>query len=271
MDLIEKTQGVVELMKETKEKWVAQCAERGEIGPGEDPGSDTTDLAIYEHYYRGDDLVAMVQCPLDREKALKAALLACSAFNADTMTVTFESYSTDLRESPITGERWAPKEMQFVAQTVPDAVDKGWVHECLTTSAHERGGTYMLVSQGYRIEDGQMTWLDPKIMDPEHESKAAAEGYMFENLQRAMTIPPMEELIAERAKEDPTAALLGGVFADQPERRQFHIDMATAQALETNGLAVGVMLMANEGSPRAEWLEERMGEPGVHLSDIEEF
>src|SRR6185503_18755085 len=146
MTLSEKLEMVTELMKKTKERWVSH-----------EP--DNPDLAMYLHIFRGDEPVITVQCPLDRDTALKAALLAAPGFSASDITLTFESYTTTHRKSPITGEPWMPREMQFVAQTVPDAFEKGWVNECLTTSAHSRNGEYALASQGYRIKDGKVEWL----------------------------------------------------------------------------------------------------------------
>lgn len=250
MSLSEILTEVVEVMKRTKESWVAESP-------------DQPDLAIYEHYYRGGDLVATVQCPMDRDIALRAAMVACPGFSADVVSVTFESYSTKHTKSPVTGEEWMPKEMQFVAQTMPEAFEKGWVHECLTTSIHERGGDYALASHGYRITDGVVEWLEAKSMNPEHENPTSGGGFMFDNLQAAMERKTMEETVREETENEnePLLQLLAGTFKDDPERRAFHIDMATSRVLEDNELAIGVMLMAEAGTNRAEWLEERLGDP----------
>ena len=245
MDLSEKTQIVTDLMKSTKESWVER-----------DP--ENPDLAIYLHLFRGDELVCTVQCPLNRDTALKAAHLAAAGFNASTITLTFESYHTELKESPITGKRWMPREMQFVAETHPEAWENGWVAECLTTSAHERGGGYELFSQAYRIKDGKVEWGDTKSVKHSNEQGDHEGGLMFDHLQQAMATPTVEEQLEEQAKENPLAAMVAGLIED-PERRQFHIDMATAKALEDNDLAVGVMVLADDGSERAQWLAERLG------------
>jgi len=250
MDLSEKLQMVVDVMKDTKEKWVATEPE-------------STDLAIYLHFFRGDELIVTLQCPLDRDTALKAASLGASGFCASTVSATFESYHTTLKESPITGKPWLPKEMQFVAETVPDAFEKGWVNECLTTSAHERGGKYAMASQPYLIKGTEVEWYEMKSGIPTgeaHEMTEGVSGYMFDSLQESIARPTIVDALEAQAKEDPMAAMVSNLIED-PERRQFHIDMATAKALEENELVVGVMLMAEEGSERQSWLSERLGEP----------
>ena len=250
MTLSEKVQMVTEIMKQTKEQWV-------ETGP------EVTDLGIYLHFFRGDELVCTLQCPLDRDTALHAAVMAAPGFCASTMVMTFESYHTTRRKSPVTGEDWMPREMQYVAETNPDALAKEWVFECLTSSAHERGGKYALVSQPYVIKEGKVEWREMKSDFPTNEigeTTEGASGYMFENLQRAMSFPTILEALEEQARENPMAQMVANMIED-PDRRQFHIDMATAQTLESKELVEGVMLMAEEGSERQEWLRERLGDP----------
>ena len=62
------------------------------------------------------------------------------------MSLTFESFNSTLAENPITGKRWEPQEMQYVFEAVPENRTEHWVRECITTSAHERGGEFALTS-----------------------------------------------------------------------------------------------------------------------------
>lgn len=241
MDLSEKLASINDTMKHTKEDWVATKP-------------DNPDLAIYLHFWRDDFMVAGVQCALDRDAGLEAGSLAAMGFSAQAMTITFESYYSDLPESPITHQPWQHLEMQYVSETYPDAQDKGWVDPCLTTTIHERGGGYGLSSVTYRIAGDTVEWGEEHTVISSEMEDLQGGGVMFEHLQAAMARPTLQEKIAEDAKQ-----LFG--LTDE-ESRLFHSDMATAMALQERGLAVAVMFSAKEGSQREQWLNERLGEPG---------
>jgi hypothetical protein len=239
VNLKEKVEHISELMRTMKNDWVAT-------------GSEMTDLAIYLHFYRDDELVVAVVCPLDRDTALEAAFLGAMGFCATTTTITFESYHTELAVSPITGKAWVPGEMERLIHDDPEAVDKGWMYECVTTTGHERGGGYVLVSMPYRIKEGQVVWQD-SVMPPEGVTGG---GLMFDSLQHSMSQPTLMERVEEAAQGDPVAGLISGLITD-PELRQFHTDMATFQALQERELIISAAFTAKEGSDRQKWIEER--------------
>ena len=135
-------------MKQTKEDWVATKP-------------DNTDIAIYLHFWRGDDLVITLQCEVDRDTALAAGPVGAMGFAADTMAITFESYHTNSRTSPTHGEALAAS--RDAVRLRGRAAQRGehWVDECITTTAHERGGAYILSSNGYRIVGDQVEWTEP--------------------------------------------------------------------------------------------------------------
>ena len=241
-----KMEQISDLMKQTKESWVATRP-------------DNTDLAMYLHFWRGDDLIAMVQTPLDRDTGLKAGQLGAQGFGASAMSLTFESYNSAEMTSPNTGKRWEPHEMQYTFEAVPQNRTERWVTECLTTTAHERGGEFALCSMPYWIEDDKVVWLEEKtIWHSADEGEGA--GVMFEALQHAMSQPTIEEVFAEKAKGDKVAELVSGLITD-PELRHFHTDMATYTAMQDRKLASAVVFTAEAGSDRAKWIEERLG-PG---------
>lgn len=241
---MEKTKGIAEALKQTK---IERVREEPEF----------PDLPITLHFYRGDELVAAVQCPLDRDTALKAGMVAAMGFNADTMSIAFESYHSTLENSPLTGKRWMPKEMQYVAETMPD---KDWVTECLTITTHERDGGFTLFSQPYRIRDGEVEWTEEeRIQLSSGDDDAEAHGVMFEALQHAMQTPKINMLMEEQVKKDPTAALVSSLISDE-ETRYFHSDMATLRALEERELIISCLFAAKEGSKRKELLQERFGD-----------
>jgi hypothetical protein len=244
VDLKEKTDHVVEVMRRTKEDWVATKPEN-------------PDLAIYLHFYRGDDLIATVICPLDRDTALKAGMIGARGFCADTMTATFEGYHSNLPESPITGKPWKHMEMQYLAQTSQEAIEKHWVNECLTTSSHERGGGFAVSSQSFIIRDDKVEWLDK---DLELVSKdGRGEGVMFDYLQRSMSEPTVMETIKNDGSK--VSKLMLALISD-PEAQLFHSDIATISALKEKQLATAVVLSARSGSEREQWLTERYGPSG---------
>lgn len=233
------------LMKETKESWVASEPEN-------------TDLAIYLHFWRGDDLVVMVQCPLDRDIGLQAGQVGASGFGATTMSLTFESYTSTLKDSPITGEPWQPHEMQYTFEAVPENRTEHWVKECLTTTAHDREGEFALTSLPYMIEDGKMVWSDSTMTISSEAEGEGGGGVMFEWLQHAMAQPTIEEAIAKSSEDSELAALMSSLVTD-PEQRLFHTDMATFRSLEERHLVTAAMFSAIPGSRRAEWIKERLG------------
>lgn len=253
MDLKEKVQAITEVMRTTKQDWVASEPEN-------------VDIAIYLHFWRGDELVATVQCPIDRDKGLQAARMGAAGFSADTLMMSFESYHSKLGQSPITGKSWAHQEMQYVFETDPEASAKGWVEECITTLAHERGGSYAMVSNGYGIEFGKVVWKEFQefVVSSADDGNHAA-GMMFEFMQSAMAEPTIEERFAEEAKKDPTMAIVNGLVSD-PERRLFHMDMATFKAMTEQNCAVAAVFSAKSGSLREELLNSREF-PGMSVTD----
>jgi len=245
MELKEKADQVVGLLTTLKEDWVADHPE-------------SPDLAIYLHVWRGDRMVAMVQCPLDRDTALHAGSICASGFNASTMSLTFESYHSQLKQSPVTGKPWLRGEMQYLAERDSEAQDKGWVSECLTTLIHERGGAYAMSSQPFRIRDGKVDWLaQSEVHVVDSESENHADGTMFQYLQRAMSAPTIMDLIGQKSETgDLTTTMMLNLVPDD-EVRYFHSDMAVRRVLMEKDLAITVLLLAEPGSKRAQMIHDR--------------
>jgi hypothetical protein len=245
MGLKEKMDKVVELMKATKSDWVATKPEN-------------TDIAIYLHFYRGDDLIVAVQCPLDRDTALHAAHIGAMGFAAQTATISFESYHAVTEVSPLTGEPWLHQEMQYVAEVYPDRKD--WVAECISVTGHDRDGAFGMWSQPYLIKDYQVEWGEETsfISSPDDEEPLEGAGRMFQAMQHAMTAPSIMEQIEKQIADDPAAAFISGLITDE-EARLFHTDMATYRALEQRNLIISAVFAARDGSNRQQWLTERFG------------
>jgi hypothetical protein len=254
LDLQEKTQIITEVMKQTKEQWVRTKPEN-------------TDIAIYLHFFRGDDLVITLQCEVDRDKAMAAGEIGAMGFGADTMAITFESFHSNEGKSPLTGKQWRPHEMQYVFEAEPRNAVEHWVDECITTTAHERGGAFVLSSNGYRIMKSKTVWMVEWTEQQMHISSETEEGQaagvMFEYLQHSMANQTIEEKIAEDAKSNPLSAVMGQMLVDEPERRLFHTDMATITALNDRKLIQTALVAAEPGSVREELLTERLGNDGT--------
>jgi len=251
VSLREKISQITDLMKLTKESWVATRP-------------DNTDLAIYLHFWRGDDLVVMVQTPLDRDTGLAAGQVGAAGFAATTMSLTFESYHSELPESPNTGKPWEPHEMQYTFEAVPENREKHWVKECLTTTAHERGGGFILQSLPYTIEDYQTIWSEPLVVDSEVVGEGGG-GVMYDYMQAAMAAPTIEEAMLAKGKDDPMAELVHSLVTD-PEARLFHTDMATLTALKERNLVGSVVFTTVPGTLREQWIEERLGPDAIKFN-----
>lgn len=251
MDLKERTLEIADGVKRLKTEWV-------------DSNPENTDLAIYLHFYRGDEMVALVQCPLDRDNALTAARLGAIGFNASTMAIAFESFHSTLGTSPVSGKPWRPREMQYVFETDPMASEKGWVHSCITISVHERGGAWVITTLPYRLKrkppkkKKELTWLVDEELQLDSGEFGAGEGVMHEAMQNVMTMPTAIESMLEKMPE--LVDMIEGILSE--EQQLFRADMATHRTLLEHELATAVILYAAPGTERQKWLEERMGEAG---------
>jgi hypothetical protein len=252
MDLKERTQEIVDGVKRLKSEWV-------------DSDPENTDLAIYLHFYRGDEMVALVQCPVDRDNALVAARIGAVGFCADTMSVAFESFHSTLVTSPVSGKPWKPREMQYVFETDPMASEKGWVHSCITISSHERGGAWTITTLPYRLKrkppkkKKELVWLDDEELMMDSGESGEGGGVMHEGMQHAMSMPTTLEQLAEVAKKSTKAKNILKTLSE--EQRLLQSDLAAHRALLEQKVASSVILYAAPDTERAKWLKERLGEP----------
>lgn len=182
------------------------------------------------------------------------------------MSLTFESFNSTLGESPITGNPWEPHEMQYVFEAVPENRTEHWVKECVTTTAHERGGEFALTSMPYVIEDGQVVWSESRIEISSQAEGEGGGGVMFDWMQHAMAQPTIEEVMSSKAENDQITAVISEMVTD-PEMRLFHTDMATYRAMEEQHLVSAIMFAANPGSLRAEMIEERLGSQAIKYGE----
>lgn len=242
MDLREKLDATIDLMKQVKSEWVATNPEN-------------TDLAIYLHFWRDDEVAVAVQTVMERDIGLQAGMVGAMGFSADVVSISFESFHSKLALSPITGGLWQHREMQFVYETHPEAHDRGWVDSCISVALHERGGEYGFASVPYVIAGAEVIW--PEGGEISTGDEVTGGGAMFDVLQRMMLMPTLDEKLDPNS-DNPVTAMMSSLI-DDPEARRFHTDMATYKALEERNLITGIMFGADKGSNRAKWLEERLG------------
>ena len=249
MSLREQIKQINEVMQRTKDDWVAEAPKN-------------PDLQIYLHFWRGEDMVITVQCPGDRDKALEAAYVGAMGFSADVMSITFESYHSLLKVSPVTGKDWMPQEMQYVSETYPDAADKGWVTPCLTTTIHDRAGGYGLYSLPYSLKENRVIWGEPVILmeGSDGEDGGQGAGYMYDRLQDAMQRPKAADMFTEQLGQGNPMVKLLAALLDDDEATLFHSDVATMRVLKEKGLVHAVVLRAETGSKREELIQDRFGD-----------
>lgn len=252
MDLKKRTQEIVDGVKRLKSEWV-------------DSNPENTDLAIYLHFYRGDELVALVQSPMDRDTALSAARMGAVGFCADTMSVAFESFHSTLGTSPVSGKPWRPREMQYIFETDPMASEKGWVYSCITISSHEKGGDWTITTLPYRLKRKplkkkmELTWLVDEELQLDSDDIGEGSGVMHEAMQEAMTRPNTIESLTQLAEKEPAAMLIAEGLNE--EQLLLQSDLATHRSLLEHRVATAIVLYAAPDSERQQWLTERLGEP----------
>lgn len=242
--LNERVATVDEIMRTLKTSWVADNPE-------------TTDLLIYVHLYRGEDIVATLQCPLDRDTMLQACWVAVMGMAVDVVITTVESWHSKEKVCPLTGEPWEPGEMAFLGQTSPEAREKGWVWECLNTMGFDRFQHVSMISTPYRINGTEVTYFESMVIDSDDDDAEAA-GYLTEQMRHCLAQPT---ILDRMEAEAPEMAAITKVLAEalSEEQKMFHIDCAALGALAQRELIKSAALMAENGSERARMIEERFG------------
>lgn len=248
MDLRQRTEEVIASIRKLKTDWVAANPK--------DP-----DLATYLYFFRGDDLIAWVQAPMDPESALTVARMGRIGFAATTLCIAHEGYNATTKESPVTGRPWGPGEKQFVYETDPMASAKGWVDSAIIITCHEYGGKWLFAVLPFKIRRGKLTWLEDRevISTSEDEDVQDAGGGVHDALQEVMTFPTTTDRLFEAAELNPVFKFMADHLGE--EERLFHSDMATHRQLLKHNLAMAIEMVAEPGSDRERWLTERLGKP----------
>lgn len=202
--------------------------------------------------FRGNDLVAFVVCPVDRDRMLMAAGMMAVGMSVDVIGSVFETYTAGydlandpersgqlegldeaeiqakLKEwgivvgNPLTGKEWGKNEMQDVADN-HGGIEKGWVSEAICLSAVNRAGDVALATLKYHYVGGRyLSWEDPiQNFDTGNGDGQALGGFVFDEMRRFMNLPAVSVTMP------PDFPL------DEDDR-----DVATAQWLTRKGFTV---------------------------------
>lgn len=205
--------------------------------------------------YRGDDPVAMLVLPPNRDTLLQTAHIAARGFGPDVLVLTHDSFvaSTPWKDAkdPRTGKMWAPNpgDVPGPLQTYVDEFGyDGTVVDCLVTHVVNRAGDARIKPHPYAVDGRKVEWLDIVPDDAAYRDDGVRAA-----LQQIMGMPTLDQ--AMPAQLPPWATALA---ASDPERTRWSYDMVTTTLIESEiGAEVAVCLFARKGSPRDQMLRKR--------------
>src|SRR5262245_19731954 len=147
VQLSELTDHMLKGARQAKESWVREV--KGAEG--------MTDLPWTVHFRRGAEPIAMVYFNGNRDTMFGIARMGTIGFEADVLGVMNESYHSTSDTNPLTGDPWAPGEMQVLAEQ-HDGLANGWVREALTLLACNRAGDVKTMWLPYAIKGRAVEW-----------------------------------------------------------------------------------------------------------------
>lgn len=209
---------------------------RGLVGERELPFTVVT--------WRGDQAIAVGRtADCNRDDSLHLARMAAGGFDADSLVLVVDAYmrwdpkgAPDAGLNPLTGEEWAPGEMQHAVEN-HGALEKGWLRESLWLTAVNRAGDAMGLGLPYVVTKKHVEWDPPQTMST--EDGAVLMGHVPDTLRRIMRQPTFSSMI--NAWE-----LKNGSFGIEEEERRATQDAMTVQfiAAQIPGAMVGVFVEA---------------------------
>jgi len=250
--MADKRDQVAPLLREIKEEKVRST---------HDPDRRKTNIHNVAHGWRGDELVVAIQpSGLSVESALSAARAAAIGFGCDALALTTETYQAVTSISPLTGQRWAPGEMQRAADE-HNALETGSVTEALVTLVVNRAEDVTGSNQRYRIHRSvnglgivsySIEWL------PERADADGYGGRVPRLLVNFMNEVPVDVLVAREG-------ITPDLFGLTAEQALTQVDCATVKALVRSGFDGAVMLLADNPG-RAEIIDKSLGNLGERLT-----
>lgn len=89
---------------------------------------------------------------------MKVFHVARVGFSAQRMSLSMESWSSKLKENPLSGEEWEQGEMAYVAEYYPEARENGWVTDALNVFTFDENGDYESSLIHFSMEGPLITW-----------------------------------------------------------------------------------------------------------------
>lgn len=238
MNVIEQLEEILEHQRERKEVWV-------------EDNPETPDMPTLVMAYRDDELVMQAACHADRDKMLELANVVAFGSVAQALVCSFETYGTELKENPITGDPWEQGEMQYLAHHY-DGFKKGWVHEAMSISAYDREGNFVMVSYGFEVDGNKVIWQEPKTFrSNEEEEKSYVAGILHDTMKVIMGADTVETV----ARADLGDEIVNHLTSDMGIDKYIHADIATVKHVLAEGFAIGAGLVAVPGSEREARIE----------------
>lgn len=206
--------------------------------------------------YRGEDPVAMLVLPPNRDAILHATMLAARGYGPDLLALTHDSFAISApwkdAVDPRTGKPWGrnPGNGPGPMQTYVDEFGyDGTVVDCLVTHVANRAEDHKVIPRPYAVEGRSVKWLTDLLPSTADYGDDGVQAALLEIMQLStldqVVLPQMPDWAQDLAATD-------------PERARWTLDVIVTQFLETQlGPAVGVALFARKGSPRDQLLRER--------------
>lgn len=199
--------------------------------------------------YRGQEPVAMLVTPPNRDVLLQAAHIAARGFGPDLMTLSHDTYIASApwaeAKDPRTGKRWAanPGTSTGPLQSyVEEFGYDGTVVDCLVTHVVNRAGDAVVLPHPYEVDGSEVKWLD---ILPDKAS------YADDGVQHALRQIMGMTTLAQALSLEQMPFWARTMAIAQPEMARSTYDMVTAQVIEHEiSHEIGVSLFAKRGSRR---------------------
>ena len=242
-----------ETLKAQKEEWARQ-----------NPDDPEVPNAI--HVWRDDEPIAMVGMINDRDTMMEAAHLIAYGMRADVLLLSFETLTASTPTNPVTGERWEANDMSVLAQTYPEAYEKGWIQDAFTAYAYTKDHRWWCSNVPYRVVDGLIEWGEEVVMDSEEMGEDGdTDGFIQTALRLIMEHETMAEEITQKMMDSGAPKSL--IDELSTERVKVTMDLSTIAALHEKELATAAMLTASEANgERAEEIVKQT--EGIRNTDL---
>lgn len=200
------------------------------------------DILTFVECYRGDQLVATIAHPPQRDTMMGVLAVAARGFAPDVITASMETYYAQVKsrddDNPHTGKPWESGDLQQVAEAGGD------VDEAIVTTAINRAGDTATTFQPYRITERVVEWEDAEAGPRE---LAVFTGPVARFIAQTMNAPVADQFLA--------ALGLNGADLGEEQHRAA-VDAATLLALQqVPGVPwLTVMIASEPGSVRDQTL-----------------